>query len=134
MRNRTQSRTYTLKIEKQLLGKMEADILNRQIQQLIRKGVKYLTMDLSRVRLINGPGIKFLLNTRLQIEKMNGSFQVKNPSKNIKQILEMVYLRSVSEHKRLSTDKPGTKGPISKTINSLDSSKLTLSSKAIAFI
>ena len=134
MRKTIQNRTFTLRLEKQLLGKMEADILNRQIQQLIRKGAKYLTMDLSRVRLINGPGIKFLLNTCLQIEKMNGSFQVKNPSKKVKQILEMVNLYSVSENTRLSTNRPGAKGSIPKTINSLDSSKLTLSSKAIAFI
>ena len=95
MRRKTQNRTTTLTPKGKLLGGMEAAALRKDIKQLVNAGVKHLVLDLSNIQLINGPGIEFLVNTLLRFKKMNGSLELRNPSKKIQEVFEITNLNTV---------------------------------------
>lgn len=95
MGKRIKNKTTILKPTGKLLGGMEADVLRKNIQQLILRGVRHLILDLSHIQMINGPGIEFLIDTLLQFKKMSGSLKLINPSKRIRKVFDMTNLSTV---------------------------------------
>lgn len=86
--------TFVLSPKGKLMGDTETTALRETTRRLIRKGMKHLILDLSGVDWANGSGIGCLVGILRQIQAAGGSLQLINPSRKIRQLLELMRLRS----------------------------------------
>ena len=61
MEKGTNQKQVVLTLKGTLMGGLETKALDNRIRILIRKGVRYLVLDLSKVRWVNGSGIGCLV-------------------------------------------------------------------------
>jgi len=77
-----------------LLGNMEALLLKKNIEQLLSTGVRQIVLDLGGVRLANGPGLMFLIDTQKSLESMNGSLVLRNLRRTFRNQLKKLNMES----------------------------------------
>lgn len=91
----TSHKQVVLSPKGQLMGGLETKALENRIRTLIRKGVRYLVLDLSKVRWVNGSGIGCLVGALQRFRAVNGSLKLVNPSRKVQTIIEMTHLGSI---------------------------------------
>lgn len=95
MKPRKQIQTYILHYKGHLLGEMESLKLFKSINLLRKNGVKHLILDISRVELINTPGVLFLAEIFFLFKQHQGSFRIKNPQNQIKNVINVMKLQPI---------------------------------------
>jgi stage II sporulation protein AA (anti-sigma F factor antagonist) len=97
MEPHTNRKEVVLTLKGTLMGGLETKALDERIRKLIQKGVRYLILDLSKVRWVNGSGIGCLVGALQRFRAVNGSLKLVNPAPKIKRLIEMTNLSSVFE-------------------------------------
>ncbi len=82
-------------LELRVKGRLDsywADPLARRLDEVIRGGMHQLTLNLSEVTYLSSAGIRVLVKFYKQLQGIQGSFTVSNPSEPVKTVLELVGL------------------------------------------
>src|SRR5262245_26527325 len=69
--------------------------LARALEAAIRDGADRLRLDLAEVRYLSSAGIRVLLTFHQQLHRIGGSFWLANPSRPVREVLEMAGLLAV---------------------------------------
>lgn len=72
-----------------------ADHLDNALSEVVREGHHHLRVDLSDVTFLSSAGIAALMKFYKQLNRINGSFAVVNPSNSVRLVLEMTRLSAV---------------------------------------
>jgi len=83
-------------VELEVSGRLDAywaDHLAAAIEESLQVGGHRLRLDMARVAYMSSAGIRVLLRTRKQLQALEGSFAVVNPSAAVRSVLEMVGLQ-----------------------------------------
>jgi len=72
-----------------------ADHLDNALSEAVREGHHHLRVDLSQVTFLSSAGIAALMKFYKQLNRINGSFVVVNPSNSVRLVLEMTRLSAV---------------------------------------
>lgn len=83
---------YTFKIPMELLGGLEVHTLRPALDRLANNGTHHFQLDMENVRLMNGPGLRFLADMHLSLIRLGGSLCLINVSPNLAELLESVGL------------------------------------------
>lgn len=92
-RNRT-AEYLELKID----GRLDAywaDHLTAALEEALREGADHLRLDMAGVVYMSSVGIRVLLRVYKQVQRLNGSFAVSNPSPAVKGVLELAGLETL---------------------------------------
>lgn len=66
--------------------------LREKIRGLVKKGVKDLTVDLSKVEMVDSVGLGLLIATHNSMNKVDGKLTVKNANENIYKLFRTMRL------------------------------------------
>ena len=79
-------------LELRVKGRLDsywADPLARRLDEVIRGGMHQLTLNLSEVTYLSSAGIRVLVKFYKQLQGIQGSFTVSNPSEPVKTVLDL---------------------------------------------
>jgi anti-anti-sigma factor len=82
-------------LELRVKGRLDsywADPLARRLDEVIREGTHQITLNLSEVAYLSSAGIRVLVKFYKQLQGIQGSFTVSNPSEPVKTVLELAGL------------------------------------------
>ncbi len=85
-------------LELQITGRLDsywADPLARRLEEVIREGAHHLRLDLAEVAYMSSAGIRVLVKYYRQLQGIQGSFAVTNPSAPVKTVLELAGLAAL---------------------------------------
>jgi len=85
-------------VEVRVKGRLDAywaDHLTRALEEVIRDGADRIRLDMAEVSYMSSVGIRVLLKFYKQLQRLQGSFAVSNPSDAVKTVLEMAGLESL---------------------------------------
>src|SRR5690349_9262271 len=84
--------SYTEVVPNGRLDEYWASHLESGLQQVIRGGVHRIRLNMSSVTYLSSAGIRILLQSYKQLNEINGSFGVIEPSQAVRRILDMTRL------------------------------------------
>ncbi len=91
----------------------QAGHLNVYIDSLVREGHYQISLDLTAVDYLSSAGIRSLITQHKNLTAVNGYFQIKAMSENVRQVLSMVGLADfLSKRPEKSKKTPATKGAV----------------------
>lgn len=82
-------------LELRITGRLDsswADPFARRLDEMIREGAHHLRLDLSEVAYLSSAGIRVLVKFYRQLQGIQGSFSVVNPSEPVKTVLDLAGL------------------------------------------
>ena len=85
-------------VEVRVKGRLDAywaDHLTRALEDVIREGADRIRLNMIEVVYMSSVGIRVLLKFYKQLQRINGSFAVSNPSEAVKTVLELAGLESL---------------------------------------
>ena len=85
-------------LELRITGRLDsywADPLARRLEEVIREGAHHLRLDLADVAYMSSAGIRVLVKYYRQLQGIQGSFAVTNPSAPVKTVLELAGLAAL---------------------------------------
>ncbi len=85
-------------LELRITGRLDsywADPLARRLEEVIREGAHHLRLDLAEVAYMSSAGIRVLVKYYRQLQGIQGSFAVTNPSAPVKTVLELAGLAAL---------------------------------------
>lgn len=85
-------------IEVRIKGRLDAywaDHLTRGLDEVVRDGADRIRLNMAEVSYMSSVGIRVLLKFYKQLQRINGSFAVSNPSEAVRTVLELAGLESL---------------------------------------
>jgi anti-anti-sigma factor len=85
-------------LELRVTGRLDsywADPLARRLEEVIREGAHHLRLNLAEVAYMSSAGIRVLVKFYRQLQGIQGSFAVSNPSQPVKTVLELAGLATL---------------------------------------
>ncbi len=72
-----------------------ADHLSKALEEAVRDGADHIRLNMAGVSFMSSVGIRVLLKVYKQLQRINGSFGVSNPSDAVKTVLELAGLQDL---------------------------------------
>lgn len=85
-------------LEVSVKGRLDAywaDHLTRALDEAVRDGADHIRLNMAEVAYMSSVGIRVLLKFYKQLQRINGSFAVSNPSEAVKTVLELAGLQAL---------------------------------------
>ena len=81
-----------------------ADHLRNEISDVLRQGARHIQLNLKEVSYISSAGIRVLLQSLKQLQSIEGSFNVTEPSQGVKGVLELAGVAELLVEKEAVSD------------------------------
>jgi anti-anti-sigma factor len=98
-------------LELRIKGRLDsywADPLARRLEEVIREGAHHLRLNLAEVAYMSSAGIRVLVKFYRQLQGIQGSFAVSNPSQPVKTVLELAGLATLLMGSTMPSVPPST--------------------------
>jgi anti-anti-sigma factor len=98
-------------LELRITGRLDsywADPLARRLEEVIREGAHHLRLNLAEVAYMSSAGIRVLVKFYRQLQGIQGSFAVSNPSQPVKTVLELAGLATLLMGSTMPSVPPST--------------------------
>src|ERR1043166_9689554 len=85
-------------LEVAVTGRLDAfwgDHLSAALDEAVRGGADHIRLNMADVSYMSSVGIRVLLKFYKQLQRMNGTFAVSNPSDAVKDVLELAGLQEL---------------------------------------
>jgi len=85
-------------LEVSIKGRLDAywaDHLTRALEEAVRDGADHIRLNMAEVAYMSSVGIRVLLKFYKQLQRINGSFAVSNPSEAVKTVLDLAGLEAL---------------------------------------